>query len=650
MALVMIFSLFGVMPKVELESSASGVDNIVARADYLYNITWTAQSTVKGWKNKYTYSKGTTYHIPYGQPVSSGKYICWGVSIDDFLASTKNSGSVYYNSQSYNKYNTGSYSTYYAMDCSALASYCWDLSSRTTTSSWSSLPVTSYGKCTSSNVNKIQIGDALNLAKSHIIIVSDVTYNSSGNVTKIEITEQTPPETKRTTYSASELASKYSSYTIYRYNKRDSVTPPPSVSNPNPPTNVTLSKNQVWYDIKDIIVLTPSADNATTYWMSITKDDVQVLNVQLNGSYSISANDLGYGDYHAWITAVNELGGTDSNGIDFSIVGAATYTDVWTNKSNYALNETVSISVNNICAKGQVIGIDKIGYGRVITEECDSTYTISANQLGVGEYSAYFSVYNGSGGTDTKRVSFSIYNKVPTNVTLSKNQVWYDIKDTIILTPSADNATTYWMSITKDDVQVLNVQLNSSYSISANDLGYGDYHAWITAVNELGGTDSNGIDFSIVGEATYTDVWTRQPIYMLDETVSVSINTICAKGQIINIDKIGYGRVITEECDSTYTNSANQLGVGDYIAYFSVYNGSGSIDSKPVYFTVYNKNELPGDLNRDNTITISDTVIFQKYILGMQTLTQEQAKFADLTQDGIINIFDLTLLKHKLFS
>lgn len=108
-------------------SASSGVNNITARADYLYNLTWTAQKNVNGWKNRNTFYQGETYHIPYGQPVKSGKYIYWNVSIDDYMAATRDSSSVFYSSRSYNTYNgEDAYSTYYAMDCSAFAGYCWD--------------------------------------------------------------------------------------------------------------------------------------------------------------------------------------------------------------------------------------------------------------------------------------------------------------------------------------------------------------------------------------------------------------------------------------------------------------------------------------------------------------------------------------------
>ena len=49
--IIMIFSVCTALPlkiSVLLQASAAGVDNIATRADYLYNITWTAQTTVKG--------------------------------------------------------------------------------------------------------------------------------------------------------------------------------------------------------------------------------------------------------------------------------------------------------------------------------------------------------------------------------------------------------------------------------------------------------------------------------------------------------------------------------------------------------------------------------------------------------------------------
>ena len=210
---------------ISVNSATTSQQNIVGWADYYYDITWTAQKTVSGWKGNYTYYQGNSYRLPYGQPVTQGKYIGYGVSIDDFISATKDANSAFYSTKSYYS-GYSSNSVYYATDCSAFVSLCWGIPRSTT----SSIPsrATGLGKLSSSTVNSLQIGDCLNSTSAeHVVLVTDVTY-SGGIVTSVEITEQTPPQLKRTTYSASSLVSYYGArgYYIYRYN--GTVPTPPS--------------------------------------------------------------------------------------------------------------------------------------------------------------------------------------------------------------------------------------------------------------------------------------------------------------------------------------------------------------------------------------------------------------------------------------
>ena len=224
--LVLIFavSTFTFVMPTSTSAVTQNQQNIVDRANYLWNSTWVCKKTVKGWNSAYTFYAGNTYRLPYGQPIYSGKYIGYGVSVDAFLESTKSSSSVFYNTRS--KYQKTS--TYYATDCSAFVAWCWGTSRQTTYS----IPNISscIGKVTTSNATyKLQLGDALN-SSPHVVLVTGLTYNSSGAISKIEITEQTPPQLKKTTYTPSALASKYgASYKIYRYNK--SVPAAPEGSN-----------------------------------------------------------------------------------------------------------------------------------------------------------------------------------------------------------------------------------------------------------------------------------------------------------------------------------------------------------------------------------------------------------------------------------
>ena len=234
---IFLFWFFMLMQRPLVASAlTTGQENIVARADYYYNTKWHVATTVKGWRNESIFYAGETHHIPYGQPISAGRYIGWGVSMDKFLESTRNPDSVFYQSRSVNNYDTGSYSTFYATDCSAFASYCWNLPQRTTTGTFPSLNVKSYGKCIEENIPSIQVGDVLNKAYSHVVVVTDINYYEDGSIAGIEITEQTVPEMKRSCYSVTQLEAHFGAYTIYRYVKRESVPPPPAVSHEN------------WYD------------------------------------------------------------------------------------------------------------------------------------------------------------------------------------------------------------------------------------------------------------------------------------------------------------------------------------------------------------------------------------------------------------------
>ena len=255
-SLLMIVSLMVVMPTMSVSASKSSATEIVSKADYLYNLTWSSQANFNGYINskgtvtKY-YSKGGVYRIPYGMPVNNGVFIGYGITPEAFINATKSSSNKFYtNRATYGSTNCN----YYAMDCSTFVSYCWGLSTRHTTNSLPSVSK-SLGKVSNSTVDSIQVGDAINKS-DHVKLITDVVRDSNGKVIRIELTEETPPELKRTTISRDAFTSNNSSYTILRY--ADSLG-----ATSSKPTNVILSKNQYWYDLKDTITLTPSSNGAT---------------------------------------------------------------------------------------------------------------------------------------------------------------------------------------------------------------------------------------------------------------------------------------------------------------------------------------------------------------------------------------------------
>lgn len=54
-----------------------------------------------------------------------------------------------------------------------------------------------------------------------------------------------------------------------------------------------------------------------------------------------------------------------------------------------------------------------------------------------------------------------------------------------------------------------------------------------------------------------------------------------------------------------------------------------------------------GDVNLNGRIGVTDAVMLQKYLLGQDPLAERNYALADLTNDGIVDAFDLAVLKHR---
>lgn len=76
----------------------------------------------------------------------------------------------------------------------------------------------------------------------------------------------------------------------------------------------------------------------------------------------------------------------------------------------------------------------------------------------------------------------------------------------------------------------------------------------------------------------------------------------------------------------------------------------GAFDSSDEAFNVTfnfepNKETLLGDVNGDGEITIVDSTILQKYIVGQTTLDDETLNVADVNKDGAVTVVDATLIQ-----
>lgn len=212
---------------------SEGQKNIVKRARQLTEIEWTPLENITQWGERGIFKAETTYvGLPYGQPVNTGGYVGYGISLEDFAAAARDNSSKLHTTYSmYNKI-----APCYSTDCSGYVSYAWDLKQRKTTYSISEVSE----KVGDKSLYSLQVGDALNDISSHVVLISDLTYDASGAVIGLEVMEQTPVITQVTRYGqgASRSLASFQSYyfgrgyEIYRNPNRDAVTYTPNPAVP----------------------------------------------------------------------------------------------------------------------------------------------------------------------------------------------------------------------------------------------------------------------------------------------------------------------------------------------------------------------------------------------------------------------------------
>lgn len=69
----------------------------------------------------------------------------------------------------------------------------------------------------------------------------------------------------------------------------------------------------------------------------------------------------------------------------------------------------------------------------------------------------------------------------------------------------------------------------------------------------------------------------------------------------------------------------------------------------PVSFDVLVPTDIPGDVNNDGVFSVADVVLFQRWLLTMPIANTANWEAADLNGDGMLDVFDLCLMRTVLF-
>lgn len=313
----------------------------------------------------------------------------------------------------------------------------------------------------------------------------------------------------------------------------------------------------------------------------------------------------------------------------------------------YTIGENVIFHVRSDTASSYTIGIHKNGNPYdVIWNFTDNDYTYTLTEA--GDYYAYVSSSNSAGYKDSDGIWFTVYDTKPSESVLSISKIKYSVGENVDFKFSSDTATSYTIGIHKegnpyDIIYDIN-QKYYSYELTQP----GNYYAYVCSSNSLGYLNSNGVWFTVYDTApSKSDISIDKSNYTIGENIVFSVSSDTATAYSIGLYKDGERYTSFWDFREDYYNYT-LVDAGKYSAYVTAYNSFGYKDSKCISFVVHEL--FPGDLNTDGTLTSSDTLLLQDYLLGRSVLTNDQKQQADLNQDGVIDGFDLAFLKHLLLA
>ena len=185
------------------------------------------------------------------------------------------------------------------------------------------------------------------------------------------------------------------------------------------PQYSTITTEKENYSLADTVRL--NVDSSHTAYMDVGidkkgKGKVLTRRCDSTDGCSIDAPELGDGDYTAYFTLYSGDYNIDTEKVSFSIKKPE-YSSIKVSKPIYGLSELVKFSVDSKYTDRMIIGINNSEGQRVLTEDCNSvnSYNVKAERLGVGDYTAYVTLYGTKSRwdyfIDTEKISFSVREK-----------------------------------------------------------------------------------------------------------------------------------------------------------------------------------------------------------------------------------------------
>ncbi|MDE6036317.1 MAG: RICIN domain-containing protein [Ruminococcus sp.] len=380
-----------------------------------------------------------------------------------------------------------------------------------------------------------------------------------------------------------------------------------------------------------------------------------------------------------------------------------TYSNLTANKTMIAVGEEITFTASSDNATGFTIGIDN-ETSRYITQEMpNGQLTLTFDRA--GSYGAYVTSYNSAGYKDSSWIGFTVYDSAPTYSNLNADKTIISVYEEITFTASSDLASAYWIGIDNETERYITQEMpNGKLTLTFDNEGI--YTAYVTSLNPLGYADSEIVKFFV---SSPCDLGNEKLVY-ISQTCSNLFMT-ADTGEFTGAHNV-YGTEknfqssqiwkLKKQTDGSYrllnmgNNQCMEVFNGTVAngTNISTYDETASFENQKFNFYYINGHyfispvctpclvdmnpddshdvatydygddwsshqtfdiiEVPefifGDINNDLSVSVSDAVLLQKWLLSESDSELINWKSADLCEDGRLDAFDMVEMRKLIIN
>ena len=423
---------------------------------------------------------------------------------------------------------------------------------------------------------------------------------------------------------------------------------PEYVTNPNPPTNLSIQSDKSYYSMGETIQFTFTSDYATELYIPIDVNGKRKFFMDVTGKTSYSCSFDEAGDYGFYLVARNAYGEASTVYMQFQIYDSApSDLEIHTSKKEYALGENIDFSFTSKNAAELYIPIDVNGKRKFFMDVTGKTsYSCSFDEA--GDYGFYLVARNAYGEASTVYMQFQIYDSAPSDLEIHTSKKEYALGENIDFSFTSKNAAELYIPVDVNGKRkfFMDVTGRTSYSCTFDEVG--DYGFYLVARNAYGEATAKYMDFKIYDTVPQNlTIETDKKIFKLGESINFKFSCDYETELYIPVDVNGKRKFFIDVTGKDfYSCSFDEIGT--YGFYLVARNAYGEATAKYMDFKIISP--IQGDLNQDGTLSLTDLIPLQQSLLRQTTLTADEAQLADYNGDGNINVLDLMLLKRALLS